>query len=125
MLDQRLLPTKEKWLTLRTADEVAAGIRDMVVRGAPAIGVSAAYGLALAAKNFVGTTVTDLEDELEFAADTIGKTRPTAVNLFWAIDRMKRTFQQTRSEGKSVSEIKAILKDEAKAIHDEDMLFTC
>src|SRR5206468_169636 len=103
MLDQRLLPTEETWLTLRTADEVASGIRDMVVRGAPAIGVSAAYGLALAAKNFVGTTVADLEDELEYAADMIGKTRPTAVNLFWAIDRMKRTFEQAKSAGKSVS----------------------
>ena len=56
MLDQRLLPTATVWLTLKTYDEVAAGIKDMVVRGAPAIGVSAAYGMAIAAKNFVGTT---------------------------------------------------------------------
>lgn len=121
MLDQRLLPTEEVWLTLRTYDEVAAGIKDMVVRGAPAIGVSAAYGVAIAAKNFVGTTVVDLEDELEFACDVIGKTRPTAVNLFWAIDRMKRTFAQAKADGKSVSEIKQILIDDAKAIHDEDI----
>ncbi len=121
MLDQRLLPTEEKWLTLKTADEVAAGIKDMVVRGAPAIGVSAAYGIAVGAKNFVGTTVADLEDEIEFVSDTLGKTRPTAVNLFWAIDRMNRTFQKAKAEGKSVSEIKQILVDDAKAIHDEDI----
>ncbi len=121
MLDQRLLPTEETWLTLRTYSEVAAGIKDMVVRGAPAIGVSAAYGIALGAKTFVGTSVADLEDELEFVCDVLGKTRPTAVNLFWAIDRMKRTFQQARSEGKSVSEIKQILIADAKAIHDEDI----
>lgn len=121
MLDQRLLPTEEKWLTLRDFNAVAAGIRDMVVRGAPAIGVSAAYGIALAAKNFVGTNVVDLEDEIEFASDAIGKTRPTAVNLFWALDRMKRTFHAAKAEGKTASEIKAILKDEAIAIHDEDI----
>ncbi len=121
MLDQRLLPTEEKWLMLKTPNEVAAGIKDMVVRGAPAIGVSAAYGIALGAKTFVGTSVADLEEELEYVADMLGQTRPTAVNLFWAIDRMKRAFQRAKSEGKSVSEIKQILVDEAKAIHDEDI----
>lgn len=121
MLDQRLLPTEEKWLTLKTYEDVAAGIRDMVVRGAPAIGVSAAYGMALGAKNFVGTAVADLEEELEFIGETLAKTRPTAVNLFWAIDRMKTTFQQAKCEGKSVSEIKLVMLDDAKAIHDEDI----
>ncbi len=121
MLDQRLLPTEEVWLTLKSSDEVAAGIKDMVVRGAPAIGVSAAYGIALGAKNFVGTTVTDLEDELEFVSDVLGKTRPTAVNLFWAIERMNRTFQKAKADGKTVSEIKQILIDDSKAIHDEDI----
>jgi methylthioribose-1-phosphate isomerase len=121
MLDQRALPTEEKWLILRTYAEVAASIKDMVVRGAPAIGVSAAYGIALGAKQFVGTNVDDLEDELEYICDVIGKTRPTAVNLFWAIDRMKRSFQKARSEGKSVGEIKQLLIQEAKAIHDEDI----
>src|ERR1043166_3931389 len=83
MLDQRLLPTEEKWLMLRDYNAVADGIRSMAVRGAPAIGVAAAYGFALGAKNFVGTNINDLADELEFANDTLGKTRPTAVNLFW------------------------------------------
>jgi methylthioribose-1-phosphate isomerase len=121
MLDQRLLPTEEKWLTLRTYVDVANAIRDMVVRGAPAIGVSAAYGIALGVKNFVGTSLLDLEDEFDYVSEILGKTRPTAVNLFWAIDRMRRTFQKAKTEGKSVSEIKQILLVEAKAIHDEDI----
>jgi len=121
MLDQRLLPTEEKWLTLRTYNDVAAGIKDMVVRGAPAIGVSAAYGVALGAKQFVGTDATDLEDEIDYICEVLGKTRPTAVNLFWALDRMKRTFRKAKDEGKTVSEIKEILKVDAKAIHDEDI----
>src|SRR5215204_3058996 len=121
MLDQRLLPTEEKWLTLRTYDDVAKGIRDMVVRGAPAIGVSAAYGIALGAKNFVGMNMTDFEDEIDYMSEVLAKTRPTAVNLFWAIDRMNRTFQKAKAEGKSVSEIKQILLVDAKAIHDEDI----
>ncbi len=121
MLDQRLLPTEVKWLTLKSYTEVAAGIKDMVVRGAPAIGVSAAYGIALGAKQFVGTTIDDLEEDLEYICEVLGATRPTAVNLFWAIDRMKRTFQKAKAEGKSVSEVKQILVEDAKAIHDEDI----
>lgn len=121
MLDQRLLPTEEKWLILKTYADVAAGIKDMVVRGAPAIGVSAAYGIALGVKQFVGTNVADLEDELDYICDCLGKTRPTAVNLFWAIDRMKRTFQKAKDDGKSITEIKQILIDDAKAIQDEDI----
>jgi len=121
MLDQRLLPTEEKWLTLKSFTEVAEGIRAMVVRGAPAIGVSAAYGIALGVKNFVGTNVADLEEEFEYIADVMGKTRPTAVNLFWAIDRMRRVFNHAKTEGKSISEIKQILITDAKNIHDEDI----
>ena len=121
MLDQRLLPTEEKWLLLRTYNDVAASIKDMVVRGAPAIGVSAAYGVALGAKQFVGTNLDDLADEVDYISDVLAKTRPTAVNLFWAIDRMKRTFQKAKSEGKSVTEIQQILIDDAKAIHAEDI----
>ncbi|NNF00342.1 MAG: S-methyl-5-thioribose-1-phosphate isomerase [Pyrinomonadaceae bacterium] len=121
MLDQRLLPTEEKWLKLKTFNDVADGIRDMVVRGAPAIGVSCAYGIALGAKNFVGMSVDDLEEELDYVCDVLSKTRPTAINLFWAIDRMKRTFQKAKDDGKSVSEIKQILIDDSKAIHEEDI----
>ncbi|MFN2411687.1 MAG: S-methyl-5-thioribose-1-phosphate isomerase [Pyrinomonadaceae bacterium] len=121
MLDQRRLPNEEKWLLLMSYTDVAAAIRDMVVRGAPAIGVSAAYGVALGANQFVGTNVDDLGDELDFICEVIGKTRPTAVNLFWAIDRMKRTFRKAKHDSKSVSEIKQILVDDAKNIHDEDI----
>lgn len=121
MLDQRLLPTEEKWLTLKTYNDVAAGIKDMVVRGAPAIGVSAAYGIALGMKNFVGTNLIDFEDELDFMSDVLAKTRPTAVNLFWAIARMKDTFAKAKAEGKNISEIKQILIEDSKAIHEEDI----
>ena len=121
MLDQRLLPTEEKWLMLKTYNDVADGIRDMVIRGAPAIGVSCAYGIALGLKNFVGMNVEDLEEELDYICDVMAKTRPTAINLFWAIDRMKRVFATAKAEGKSVSDIKEIMIDESKAIHDEDI----
>lgn len=121
MLDQRLLPTEEIWLTLKTYTEVADGIRDMVVRGAPAIGVSAAYGIALGAKQFVGTNMVDFEDELDYVSEVLGKTRPTAVNLFWAIDEMKKTFAGAKAEGQTISEIKEVLLDKAKTIHEEDI----
>ncbi|GIU81465.1 MAG: S-methyl-5-thioribose-1-phosphate isomerase [Acidobacteria bacterium] len=121
MLDQRLLPTEEKWLVLRSYNEVADAIREMVVRGAPAIGISAAYGIALGMKQFVGTSIEDMEDELEFVADCMAQTRPTAVNLFWAIERMKKTFQKAKNEGKTITEIKQSLIEEAKKIHQEDI----
>ncbi len=121
MLDQRLLPTEEKWLTLKTYNEVADGIRDMVVRGAPAIGVSTAYGIALGVRQFVGTNLVDLEDELDYICEVLFKTRPTAVNLGWAIDEMKKTFGKAKSDGKSISEIKEILLGRSKAIHEEDI----
>ena len=121
MLDQRLLPTEEKWLTLKSYAEVADGIRDMVVRGAPAIGVSAAYGIALGVKNFVGTNISDLADEFDYIADVMGKTRPTAVNLFWAIERMRRVFNEAKTVGEAISEIKQTLITEVKNIHDEDI----
>src|SRR6478736_7196572 len=89
MLDQRLLPSEEKYLMLRSYEEVAEAITKMVVRGAPAIGVSAAMGLALGASQSVGTSVSDLEDDFTYMAQVMGKTRPTAINLFWAIERMR------------------------------------
>ncbi len=121
MLDQRLLPNEEVWLELKTFNDVADGIRDMVIRGAPAIGVSCAYGIALGAKNFVGTNTDDLAEELDYVCDVLAKTRPTAINLFWAIDRMKRKFADLREGGADVSSIKSALIAEAKAIHEEDI----
>ena len=120
MLDQRLLPSEEKYLMLRSYDEVAEAITKMVVRGAPAIGVSAAMGIALGANQSVGTSVADLEDDLTYIFDVMGKTRPTAVNLFWAIERMRATFLRSKSIG-NVEDIKKILTAEALAIFDEDI----
>jgi methylthioribose-1-phosphate isomerase len=121
MLDQRLLPNEEKWLTLKSYTEVADAIRDMVIRGAPAIGISAAYGVALGAREFVGTSLLDFEDDFDYICETLAATRPTAVNLFWAIERMRRTLAKAKTDGKSVSEIKQILVQEAKDIHEEDI----
>src|SRR6202171_5565427 len=121
MIDQRLLPTEEKYLTLRSCDEVADAIRTMVVRGAPAIGVSAAMGLALGAKQFVGSSVADLAFDFDYLCETMSKTRPTAVNLFWAIERMRQTFNQTKSRTQDLSEIKKALVAEAQKIFQEDL----
>ena len=121
MLDQRLLPTEEIYLMLRSYDEVAEAIKKMVVRGAPAIGVSAAMGIALGANQSVGTSVADLEDDLAYIFDVMGKTRPTAVNLFWAIDRMRATFENAKKNETDVEAIKKILTAEALAIFEEDI----
>ena len=119
-MDQRLLPSEEKYLMLRSYDEVAEAIKKMVVRGAPAIGVSAAMGIALGANQSVGTSVADLEDDLSYIFDVMGKTRPTAVNLFWAIDRMRSRFQQEKKVG-DVEKVKEALVAEALAIFEEDI----
>ena len=121
MLDQRLLPSEEKYLMLRSYDEVAEAIRKMVIRGAPAIGVSAAMGIALGASQSVGTSVADLEDDLSYICQVMRQTRPTAVNLFWAIDRMKAKFEQSKHLG-DVEKIKDILVAEALAIFNEDIV---
>lgn len=121
MIDQRLLPTEEKYLTLRSCDEVADAIRTMVVRGAPAIGVSAAMGLALGAKQFPGSSVADLEDDFAGLCETMGQTRPTAVNLFWAIERMRDTLNRVKTRTQELSEIKNALVDEALKIFQEDI----
>src|SRR6185369_4818260 len=94
MLDQRLLPTEEKYLLLRSYEEVAGAIRKMVVRGAPAIGVSAAMGLALGGSQSVGTSVADLEFDFRHMCKVMEATRPTAVNLFWAVERMRGVITQ-------------------------------
>jgi methylthioribose-1-phosphate isomerase len=122
MLDQRLLPNKEKYLILRSYDEVAEAIKKMVVRGAPAIGVSAAMGLALGASQSVGTSVADLEFDFKYMCEVMGATRPTAVNLFWAIERMRSVIQKAKAEKVvDVEEVKKRLVDEALAIFNEDI----
>jgi methylthioribose-1-phosphate isomerase len=121
MIDQRVLPTEEKYLMLRSWEEVADAIKKMVVRGAPAIGVSAAMGLALGASQSVGMSVADLEDDFTYMCQVMGETRPTAVNLFWAIERMRERFNNEKSKTESVEEIKASLVDEAQKIFHEDI----
>jgi methylthioribose-1-phosphate isomerase len=121
MIDQRLLPTEEKYLTLRTYEEVAEAIKKMVVRGAPAIGVSAAFGLALGASQSVGTSVADLEDDFGYMCEVMSKTRPTAVNLFWAIERMRQAFNREKARTQNTEEIKANLITEALNIYQEDI----
>ena len=121
MLDQRLLPTEEKYLMLRSYEEVADAIKNMVVRGAPAIGVSAAMGLALGANQSVGTSAADLEYDFKFMCKVMEATRPTAVNLFWAVERMRGAFAEARTKTNDVEEIRKRLIDEALAIFQEDI----
>jgi len=122
MLDQRLLPTEEKYLTLCSYEEVADAIKDMVVRGAPAIGVSAAMGLALGASQSVGTSVADLEFDFKHMCKVMAATRPTAINLFWAIERMRDVIAKAKAEKmRDVEEVKKRLIQEAQAIFQEDI----
>src|SRR5512132_1070414 len=95
-IDQTKLPTEEVYVTCKTHEQVADVIRNMVVRGAPAIGVAAAMGLALAAKTSKAATVADFKKDFDQACEVIGKTRPTAVNLFWAIRRMQEKLERSR-----------------------------
>ncbi len=107
LIDQRRLPRDEHWIDCADADAVADAIHAMVVRGAPAIGIAAAYGLALAARR---------GDDLSAAAATLGQARPTAVNLHWAVERMARVAAATDAADRPVR-----LADEAAAIHAEDL----
>ena len=99
MIDQRKLPGKEVYVHCRTANEVARAIKTMVIRGAPAIGVAAAMGLALGVRKSTATGTRQLTAEFLKHCETMAATRPTAVNLFWAIDRMKRVFAAAGAGG--------------------------
>ncbi|MFB3852886.1 MAG: S-methyl-5-thioribose-1-phosphate isomerase [Vicinamibacterales bacterium] len=121
MIDQRKLPAREVYVRCQTAPEVARAIRTMVIRGAPAIGVAAAMGLAMGMHRSKATGTARFAAEFQKACDLMGSTRPTAVNLFWAIERMKGVVAAAVSSGKSVPEIQALLDAEAMAIHDEDV----
>ena len=117
MIDQRLLPTEEIYNTYQTVGEVAEAIVTMVIRGAPAIGVAAAMGIALGVKNLDSRD--DLEDRFAAIVQTIHDTRPTARNLFWAIERMNKIFESHKEE--SLAKLQDALKDEAIQIHDDDI----
>ena len=121
MVDQRKLPGQEVYVELRTAREVARAIEKMVIRGAPAIGIAAAMGLALGATKSRSKGSAALAAEFYRLCDLLAGTRPTAVNLFWAIDRMKGVFSAAARAGRSPAEIGAIMVAEAGRIHDEDV----
>jgi methylthioribose-1-phosphate isomerase len=116
MIDQTRLPREEVFVTCRDYREVAEAIRRMVIRGAPAIGVAAAMGIALGMRD---ADPTRLDAEFDTIAATLAATRPTAVNLFWAIDRMRRVYVEVR--GCPAAEIRARLVEEARRIRLEDI----
>jgi methylthioribose-1-phosphate isomerase len=121
MIDQRLLPGHIEYLACRTHDEVADAIRNMVIRGAPAIGCAAAYGVALAAQSAQDQAPSGFFDRLSLAIEVLGRSRPTAVNLFWALERMRRVAGAMRDDAASSEEIFAALLEEAHAILREDI----
>ncbi len=117
MIDQRRLPVDEIYNTYKTVEEVADAIVTMVIRGAPAIGVAAAMGIALGVKNL--NEGDDLDQRFADICETIRNTRPTAQNLFWAIERMKRVYQSHR--GGSLVDLQEALREEAVRMHVEDI----
>jgi methylthioribose-1-phosphate isomerase len=121
-LDQTRLPLEETYVLATSSDQVATVITTMVVRGAPAIGVAAAMGVALGIKNSSATTIPALTSELESISKTLAATRPTAVNLFWAIERMRnRFFALAKQPGITIPSIKDGLITEANTMYDEDI----
>jgi len=119
MIDQRRLPVEEVYVTAKTYEEVAEAIRNMTVRGAPAIGVAAAMGVALGARALPAGDPAEFRRQFVMICDVLAGTRPTAVNLFWAIRRMRDRFAAVAS--KPVHEIQQALVEEAKAIYVEDL----
>ncbi len=118
-IDQTKLPTEEVYVTSRTYEEVADAIKTMVVRGAPAIGVAAGMGIALGVRDAKAQTVDELVPQFARICEVIGATRPTAVNLFWAIRRMQQKFAQLQD--RPVAEIKREIVAEAIRMHVEDI----
>jgi methylthioribose-1-phosphate isomerase len=118
-IDQTKLPTEEVYVTCTTHQQVADVIRNMIVRGAPAIGVSAAMGIALGVKNSKAANAADLKKEFDQICETIGQTRPTAVNLFWAIRRMTEKFESLSHL--PIPQIQQALIEESQRMHAEDI----
>ena len=119
MLDQRLLPGQEIYNTYRDYLGVAEAIRSMVIRGAPAIGVAAAMGVALGVRDSAAATIEELDPEFDRICSTITGTRPTAVNLFWAVERMRKVYRTRKGDG--ISAVAAALEQEARVMHAEDI----
>ena len=120
LIDQRKLPSEEVYQVFRTYQEVAQAIKDMVVRGAPAIGVTAAMGIALGVKRIETADPVAFEQKFLLVCDTLAATRPTAVNLFWAIERMKKVFYENFRKG-DFAQLKRALEGEAIHMHHEDV----
>ncbi len=118
MIDQTRLPGEETYVRCGNYKEVAEAIRSMVIRGAPAIGVAAAMGVALGVKQ---AAPQHLDEEFEAICSTLAATRPTAVNLVWAIDRMKKRYQELRSKSSDPAEIARALEQEALLVYEQDI----
>lgn len=119
IVDQTKLPNEVVWVEMKDSDDVASAIKEMKLRGAPLIGVAAAYGLALTAFHSKAEKREDLMKELEMSAEVLRKTRPTAVNLFWAIDRVMKMAQETSGTKEALAE--AVVA-EAQRMADEDVM---
>jgi methylthioribose-1-phosphate isomerase len=122
VLDQRLLPRQVRYIVCRGYAAAARAIKDMAIRGAPAIGVAAAFGVALAVREKRFGSLPELQRYVERATSTLAATRPTAVNLFWALERMRKVL---RSGGATVAAAAAALENEAIAIYHEDIAINC
>ena len=118
-IDQTKLPTEEVYVTCGTHQEVADAIRNMIVRGAPAIGVAAAMGIALGVQKSKAKNLGDLQKEFSAICENMGQTRPTAVNLFWAIRRMTGKFDSLHD--KPIPQIQEALIEEGQRMHAEDI----
>ena len=118
-IDQTKLPTEEVYVTCTTHQQVADAIRNMVVRGAPAIGVAAAMGIALGVRNSKAENIPDLKKDFDQICEIIRQTRPTAVNLFWAIRRITEKFESLRS--RPIAQLQQALIEEAQRMHAEDI----
>jgi methylthioribose-1-phosphate isomerase len=121
LIDQRKLPLVETWLECETPEAAAAAITDMVVRGAPAIGITAAFGLALGAAQAVDMAPDPFDRRMDDLFRMMGDARPTAVNLRWATERMRLVKNEARSSGLDNSAVAAKLEAEARSIYEEDL----
>ncbi|MBN9616099.1 MAG: S-methyl-5-thioribose-1-phosphate isomerase [Acidobacteriales bacterium 59-55] len=120
-LDQTKLPLEETYVLATDYKQVATVIRDMIVRGAPAIGVSAAMGMAIGIDRSRATTLQSLTEEVAVIAKTLAETRPTAVNLFWGIDEIRNLYNALAAKNTSIPEIKTAVVAKARRMYDEDI----